>query len=242
MTLNLQGFTDWEERKPRILAYIARAAPDMLLFQEVVYLPGISPYNQVQVLNKTLGYPYEHCAVTRLQNSTEHSVYREGLAILSKHPIAATDVVVLKQAAGDEHQRIVQLANIVIDDAIIKIANVHFSLSDPLPDYASAHIQELFEILESRNEQRIIAGDFNLDNPEKPAAAWADHYKTSIATTPYISQINAVVEEGIRDRHTDHIWIPRDYVFAGDIATSTDSLSDHRAVSATIIVNQSTKQ
>ena len=83
-TLNLQGFNDWLHREPEIIDYLKATDPDVILFQEVVFLPAISAFNQVQLLNKKLNYPFEHSAVTRLQPSHEYETFREGLAVLSK--------------------------------------------------------------------------------------------------------------------------------------------------------------
>lgn len=235
ITLNLQGFVNWEERSERICHYLAAEDPDIILFQEVVFLPDISSFTQVELLNRSLKYPYQQVAVPRLQADAHHQAYREGLGVLSKYPVTKSEVLVLKQAAHDPHQRIVQFIDLSVDDRTARLANVHFSLSTPLPDFASEHIRETFGLLEARSEQRIVAGDFNIDTPEIPGAKWAQTYTTSKQTTAYISQVDSVVEGGkLADRCTDHIWIPRAYAFEGDIQVSDDSLSDHRAVVATI--------
>ena len=97
-TLNLQGFIDWEQRQPAIEAYLQSVQPDVIFFQEVVYLPNISPYNQAQILNVEMKYTFENSAVTRLQPSKAYGTYREGLATLSKYPIVKTDTLILKKA------------------------------------------------------------------------------------------------------------------------------------------------
>lgn len=226
-TLNLQGFIDWEQRQPAIEAYLQSIQPDVILFQEVVYLPDISTYNQVQILNDTLNYAFENCAVTRLQSSKAYGTYREGLAILSKHPIVKADTIILKQALGDEHNRIVQLIDIRVRDDIVKLANVHFSLTDTV-DFATAHLKETLEILSSRNEERIIAGDFNIDHLEELSDVWSDQYRAS-TEVPYISY-------PYMHKRNDYVLIPKKYSFT-DISTSGDELSDHRAVTTEIRKN-----
>jgi len=219
-TLNLQGFSDWESRQSAITDHLKTTASDIILFQEVVFLPHISPYNQVQILNQTLEYPHLSSAVTRLQPSPHYETYREGLALLSKYPIVASDTIILKQAPGDEHNRIVQLVDVLIDDHIVKIANVHFSLSDTI-DYATAHLKETLEILASRGEERIIVGDFNLDDLTALSDLWSDQYRSS-AEQEYISFPG-------ENRRIDYFLVPKSYSF-GDITTSGDTLSDHRAL------------
>ncbi len=223
-TLNLQGFTNWEERKPNILAYLQEANPDVVLFQEVVFLPEISPYNQVQLLNETLGYSFEHSCITRLQIGVEYETYREGLSLLSRYPVVKTDTIILKKEPLDEHHRIVLLADLLVDERVVKIANVHFSLTDTI-DFATGHLRETLDILARRGERRIIAGDFNLNHLEQTAELWQEHYIASTHVS-YISQPNL-------NKRIDYILIPKSYHF-DDISVSGEGLSDHCAVTAVI--------
>lgn len=223
-TLNLQAFNNWDDRETAIVEYLQLVEADVVLFQEVVYLPTISPHNQVQLINQVLRYPYMHSAITRLQPSPEYKTYREGLATLSNYPILQSDSIVLKQAPGDEHNRIVQLLDILVGDRVLKIANVHFSLSDTV-DYATAHLKETIEILSARGEERIIPGDFNISHLEALGDIWKDRYRSS-TEKEYISfpEMN---------KRIDYFLIPRSDSFL-DISVSSDELSDHRAVTADI--------
>ena len=223
-TLNLQGLIDWNDRKPEIVTYLAATKPDIIVFQEVVYIPTVSPYTQVQLLNTELGYAFEHSAVTRLQPSHQYPVFREGLAMLSNYPVLSTDTIVLRKAEGDEHNRIVQLIDIDVNGAVVKLANVHFSLSDTI-DYATGHLKETLEILKMRGEERIIAGDFNLDHLESAAELWNDSYEAT-TKVPYISY-------PAMNKRNDYVLVPKAYGFT-DLSTSGDSLSDHRAVTIKI--------
>jgi len=226
-SLNLQEFKDWESRQPIIIDYLQTESPDIILFQEVVFLPDTSPYNQAQVLNETLGYPVEQSAVTRLQPSHAHETYREGLAALSRYPVVKSDTIILKQASGDEHNRIIQLLDIDIDGSILKIANIHFSITD-ITDFATAHLEETLEILKSRGEKRIIAGDFNLSFLEDSFELWGDEYRSS-TDQPYVTFPRL-------DKRVDYFLIPKEYSFIS-ISTSGDGLSDHRALTADIKVS-----
>ena len=223
-TLNLQGFVDWQQRKPEIVAYLKETDPDVILFQEVVFIPDISPFNQVQLLNQELQYPYEHSAVTRLQPSHEYRTFREGLGMLSKHPVTKTDTVVLKKEFDDEHNRIIQMIDMVVDGAVVQLANVHFSLTDDV-DFATAHLKETLEIISDKDEKRIIAGDFNIDHLETLSDMWSDKYEAS-TKTPYVSFPKM-------NKRNDYILVPKP-VTLGEVTTSGDTLSDHRAVTATI--------
>lgn len=223
-TLNLQGFTNWEERKINILAFLEKTDSDIVLFQEAVFLPDISPYNQAQLLNQTLLYPYEYSSITRLQVGVEYETYREGLALISKYPVAKTDTIILKKAPLDAHNRIIQLIDVRVDGHIVKLANVHFSLTDTL-DFATAHLQETLDLFASRGEERIIAGDFNLDHLEASSELWQEHYFAS-TQVPYVSYPS-------QNKRNDYVLIPKSYHF-GAITTSGDNLSDHRALTTEI--------
>lgn len=223
-TLNLQGFTDWNDRKPEIVAYLTATQPDIIMFQEVVYLPGISTHNQVQLLNQDLQYTYEHSSITRLQPSHEYNVFREGLAFLSRYPVLKTDTIILKKAQGDEHNRIVQLIDIQIGADVVKLANVHFSLTD-FTDYATAHLQETLDIIKSRGEERIIAGDFNIDHLEDLSGIWGEDYDAS-TKVEYISF-------PAMGKRNDYVLVPKGLQLK-HLSTSGNSLSDHRAVTVEI--------
>ncbi|MDB5162455.1 MAG: hypothetical protein JWO54_230 [Candidatus Saccharibacteria bacterium] len=223
-TLNLQEFHTWQIRQPAIIKYLQVQSPDIIFFQEVVYLPNISHYNQAQLLNQTLGYPAEHSVISRLQASTVHETYREGLAALSKYRITKSDTIILKQAEGDEHNRIIQLLDLEVDSKIVKVANVHFSITD-ITDFATAHLLETLDILATRGEERIIVGDFNLSNLNETAEVWGDKYRCS-NEVEYISYPSM-------NKSTDYALIPKAYTFT-NIEISNDDLSDHRALTIDI--------
>ena len=224
-TLNLQGFTDWHQREPKIVEYLKRESPDAIFFQEAVFLPELSPYNQAQLVNKSLRYLFEHSTITRLQVGKDYPTYREGLTVLSKTPVVKTDAIILKKAPADEHNRIVQLIDIFVDGHTIKFANVHFSITD-VTDFATAHLRETLEILQMRGETRIIIGDFNLSTLEGSKELWDKSYVSS-EQTPYITYPSM-------NKRTDYVLLPKNYSFQNS-SVSDDSLSDHRAL--TVIVN-----
>jgi len=223
-TLNLQGFTDWQNHKPAIVAYLQQTNPDIIFFQEVVFIPEIAPYDQVQLLNQELDYPYEQTSVTRLQDSPHYEAFREGLGILSKYPVVTSNTVVLKHADGDEHNRILQMFDVLIGDKRIKLANVHFSLTDTI-DFATAHLEETLQIIDAQNEARIIAGDFNINHLEDLSALWSRDY-TSSTDIPYISF-------PAENKRIDYVLVPKAYELTS-VETSQGELSDHCAVTIEI--------
>lgn len=197
----------------------------MVMFQEVVYLPELSAHNQAQLLNAELGYRYENCAVSRLQEGIDYKVYREGLGIISRHPILQSDVVVLKQAEGDHHQRIVQLIDLLINGEVVKIANIHFSLTDDV-DFATAHLQETLDLLRARGEDRVIAGDFNMKHLENLADLWQDHYSAS-TDFDYVSY-------PAENKRIDYFLVPKKYTLTTLTTADDQRISDHLPLTATI--------
>lgn len=223
-SLNLQGFDHWDNRDPKIVEYLSKVNSDVVVFQEAVFLPDISPHNQAQLLNQDLHYPFEVSTISRLQSSPDFSVYREGLALLSKHPITSSDTLVLKKEDGDEHNRILQLIDIMIDNKIYRIGHVHFSITDRV-DYATPHLEETLSILKAREEKRILIGDFNLTHLEESAHLWQDDYVAS-TDTDYVTYPS-------QNKRIDYALIPKEYAF-DSITVSEDGLSDHRALTVVI--------
>lgn len=223
MTLNLQGYFDWDDRADHIIRHIRRANPDVILFQEVVYLPEESPYTQVSLLNRLLKYPFYHGSVTRLQPSPHYANYREGLAVLSRLPIATTEALVLKRESDDPHNRIVQFIDVLDDERTVGLANVHLSVRG---DHAAHHLQEALDIMSERDEKRIIAGDFNNIPMEQHSGLWREDYVISTSLHRYISYPG-------EHSTIDYFLVPKEYELES-LGLSHDGLSDHRALTADI--------
>ncbi|MGT2425437.1 endonuclease/exonuclease/phosphatase family protein [Amnibacterium kyonggiense] len=217
-SLNLRGFFDWESRSPQITAFLRGVEPDVVLFQEVVYLPEVSPFSPVELLNRDLGMPFRHEAITRLQRGRTHSVYREGLALLSRLPLAATQTLALQHEEGDPHQRIVQFADVTADDGVWPLANVHLSVRD---DFALHHLGEVLTALRARGERRVLGGDFNVNHLERHASLWHDAVLTS--------QVATYQSHPSTRENDDYFLVPNEFRI-DRVRVSGDELSDHEAV------------
>lgn len=217
-TLNLRGFFDWTARSPQIVDYLRGLDPDVILFQEVVFLPDVSPFSPVELLNRDLGLPVRHEAVTRLQRGRTHPVYREGLGLLSKLPVQATQALALQHEQGDPHQRIVQFADVTAEDGVWPLANVHLSVRD---DFALRHLGEVLGILQAKGERRILGGDFNVDHLEQHADLWHDAVLTS-SVAEYRSHPSS-------SENDDYFLVPTEYRIE-QVLVSGDQLSDHEAI------------
>lgn len=227
-TLNLWGYFKWNERKDKIVQYLKETQSDVILFQEAVYLPEESAVSQVHQLSEALGLPYRSESITRLQASPHYAAYREGLSILSRYPITSSDTISLLQEPDDEHQRILQMVDIDTPNGTVKLANIHLSITDT-KNFAMTQLSEILTLLGNRNEQRIMAGDFNIHGMhglENYHELWDKEYR--LVTEPeYIS----FPEAGDR---LDYFLLPKHYA-ADAVHVSPDGLSDHRAVTVDIV-------
>lgn len=88
-SLNLAGFKDWESRQQKIIDFIDKENPDILLLQEVRFDPSISTHCQSVLLNQLLQKPFQftQTTVSKFYQPSVGDAFREGLAILSKFPI-----------------------------------------------------------------------------------------------------------------------------------------------------------
>jgi endonuclease/exonuclease/phosphatase family metal-dependent hydrolase len=218
VSLNLAGFFDWDRRLPRILRYLEREQPELVLLQEVVYLPEVSPFTQLDLLNQAAGFPHRHASISRLQRGEDLGPYREGLGMLSRLPVTGAETIVLLHEEDDPHNRLVQFFEIS-DGAVWKFANVHLSVRD---EYALHHLEEVLGILKSRGEKRIIGGDFNVNHLERHAHLWRDEYVLTTEIEHYVSFARS-------GQANDYFLVPKEYEVKS-IELSEDGLSDHRAL------------
>jgi endonuclease/exonuclease/phosphatase family metal-dependent hydrolase len=220
ISLNLRGFFGWQERLPLVAGYLQAEAPDLVLLQEIVYLPDVSPFTQLDLLNQVAGFPYRHASVSRLQPSISYGPYREGLGVLSRVAVTQTETLILLHEQHDPHNRLVEFFDL---DNGWKFANVHLSVRD---DYALNQLKEVLGILHARGEKRIIGGDFNLNHLERHAHLWHDDYVLTTEIEHYVSFAGSA-------QANDYFLVPREYTL-GSIELSVDGLSDHRALAVEI--------
>lgn len=220
-SLNLQGFDHWQERQPEIVTYLEAMQPDVVMMQEDVYLPDISPLSPSASLNQELLFPYHHSAITRLQDSPSTPYYREGLTIFSKLPVTSSEALILKQDPRDQHQRIMQCFDVQTADSVVQLANIHLSIEDDFP-FSSVQLEEVLEILAARGEQRIIGGDFNIRDLEALRSLWEADYNAT-TETPYISY-------PADNKRVDYFLVPKRYSITKTEVSTTEYLSDHQAL------------
>jgi len=98
-TLNIWSrFGPWEERLVAIRAGLAELAPDVIGMQEVLRLPG---FDQAALVSEGLGYEIAWGI------ASENHGFPTGNAILSRWPIARSEVIPLPNGGSDEQRSVV---------------------------------------------------------------------------------------------------------------------------------------
>lgn len=223
ISLNLAGYKNWKSRQQKIIEFINKTDPDVVLLQEVRFDPQEFAYSQSILINKLLekASPYTQTTVSRFYQPNAGSAYREGLATLSKYPIISSESLVLTKRPDDKHSRIIQNIDLTIGGHQVKLANIHLSNNK----YSSEQLRELLDIFSSRQESRIIAGDFNIFNLEEEKDSYAQSYISSTELKKYIS----FPAENLT---LDYVLAPKKFAIYS--FETHEGLSDHNALAFTI--------
>jgi endonuclease/exonuclease/phosphatase family metal-dependent hydrolase len=225
VSLNLWRFYDWEKRLPVIISLLKEINPDIILTQETQKNIDIDPRNQIEILNKELGYPYTDFSVADIKHIQKGVPLKypveHGLGTISRFPIT-TKVITLKRAPEDKENRIVVENTIDIDSKKYKITSLHFSNKDIL---AENHFKETLEILE-KDTENILIGDFNIFDIAKYKELYSKKYRSSSDIYDYVSYPE-------KDSSLDYILLPNKYEFE-DFVCREEYVSDHRMIVAKI--------
>jgi endonuclease/exonuclease/phosphatase family metal-dependent hydrolase len=202
-----------------IVKYLNKENPDILLLQEVRFNLDLAYHNQATELNEHLqsSYTYESVSISHFYRPSVGKPYREGLAILSHKPLLKSETLALTQATDDKHVRLMQNADIQLEDQNIKVSNVHFSNNN----YSSQQLEEVMRVLTKREEKPIIAGDFNIFDISEHEKLYKG-YSVSVDFSNYVS----FPSEG---KTIDYMLLPDKYEYQS--ITATEGLSDHAALS-----------
>ncbi len=226
--LNLWNYNNFEERKPRIIDAIEKHDPDIIAFQEVRddLRFNSKGYNQARQLNSKLGYKYfafmKTMDVNKVNSRFQNPDCIEGLALLSKYPIAHVIRKRLKQHKEDKYTRGVLYARIKKEEEI-DVCIIHFS---PGGFFGKLHLEETLDYFAEKKLTPIILGDLNIDDLD---------FIISVASKDYYvgNEFNHCITLPETKRTIDDILIPRKYKFETFFCTG-DDLSDHKALIAEV--------
>ncbi len=222
ISLNLCGGTDWKSRLPNIVDFLNTHHADIVLLQEV-RLNESTSLNQASEINRLLAdsFPYINSAISRFYRPSVGEPYREGLTILSRHPMANSEVVILNQALDDRHSRIIQLADIVFENNPVTVCNVHFSNNV----HSVEQLSETLSIIENRSKNTVIAGDFNIFSLSDNKSLYDSRYTSSTEVGEYISFPT-------ESKTLDYVLVPKPMNFSS--FETVPGLSDHSALLFTV--------
>lgn len=225
LTLNIQNYYNFDERKPKIITLIKKYNPDIVAFQEIRddRSKNEAGMNQLQQLTSELNFPYSTFLVTmdinKVKNITGKPICHEGLALCSKFPFL-TEEIILKKHPKDRHTRKILVGQITIDHRSHAIFVVHFS-----PDnlFAQLHAEETLNY--AKQIQPIIIGDFNMLSKEAQQLAEKNNYTSSAQF-----QYNSYPTDNCS---YDYIFIPKQFSFL-KFECIKETVSDHNALFAEI--------
>ncbi len=226
--LNLWNYTDWEERKSRILETIKKQNPDIITLQEVRDDIQFNKKkdNQAKQLNRELKYPYYAFYPVTDKQKERPEKYKnyciEGTAVLSKFPILKIERKKLKKHKADRYT----CGNLCVKikaEKVIDLIVVHFSNSNY---FSLLHLLETLKDIQKRKTEPIIIGDFNIIDSYVLHEITEDEYISSLKFKKYISYPD-------KNETLDYILIPKKFSFSS-FECLIENLSDHRALVAEI--------
>jgi len=227
--LNIWNYTNWEERKPKIIQEIKKENPEIVAFQEIRDDVKFNKKgnNQAKQLNEELNYPhYVFSPITDKRKERPGKYKRrciEGMAILSKYPILSYKKFILKKHEDDIYTCGFLEVKLKIDNKKIDILNVHFSNNEY---FSLLHIFETLKYIKNNKLNPIIVGDFNFYESEILNDLVKENFVSSIKYKNYLSY-------PLRNWTLDYILIPKKFKFKS-LKCLGKGLSDHRALACEV--------
>jgi len=228
LNLNLWNYNNFDERKPKIIAFIKEHNPDIVVLQEVRDDLQFNKRgdNQAKQINRELNFPYLLFYPITDKRKERPEKYKlrciEGTAILSKFPIVKIDKKKLKKQKDDKYFCGNLYFRIKTPELIDFIA-VHFS---PNELFGKLHLIETLDYIKKKKIKPIIIGDFNIINYDTISSLTSKDYNNSMQYKSYISYPKGGFT-------LDYILIPKKYRFKA-FKCEGSNISDHKALIAEI--------
>ncbi|MCE9585291.1 endonuclease/exonuclease/phosphatase family protein, partial [Candidatus Nomurabacteria bacterium] len=206
----------------KIINYINKNQPDVIFLQEIQIDFNKSPFSQVEIIKEKIsGYKYSiHSTIypKNKQKGEEIKIpIQHGMAILSKYPIVNSFEYYLPLPENETEPRSILCFDLDINGTIHKFANIHFTNKEEI---AKNQLMDFLQLMNSRNEKRIMAGDFNMfDLPQ-----YNDLIKDYELSFNYKNYISYPKDNGT----LDYIMIPKSYKF--EKLEIIENISDHNGI------------
>ena len=231
MSLNLWRYHEWDKRIDNIISLINEEQPDLIAFQEVLTNHAFSDFPSAYFIADKCGYKYRSFAPTLARHNTRdregrhNQLASEGQAFLSKHPIVLTESYFLTFYPEYPEEKAVLSCTIELGDKQIEVCNVHFANNHIAYD----HLEQLLELVEKRQAEPIILGDFNIYKLSefKKRSALLKKYTLSSEISEYESYPSD-------NDSLDYIAVPSSKFKLSNIICPDLYLSDHRAIIGTV--------
>ncbi len=179
--------------------------------------------NLTRLLCEAAGYPYWY-----FSQATGYDGGAYGTAILSKYPILASQTIPLEVAAGNE-RRSMGYVLILTPSGAAHVFNTHLCPSQMC--YKSVNLMSFrYELTRTGLSQYVVSGDFNVSPGSMSPLV------------PFVSFANVTANtfgDGTVPKILDNILYAGVQVYDVSIADTVESgLSDHRLVSATVLIRR----
>ena len=229
LNLNIWNYKNWNERMPKIITFIKKQNPDIIVLQEVRDDLEFNKKgdNQAKQLNRELNYPYYSFYSISDKTKERPEQYNrfcvEGTAILSKFQIVKTKKIMLKKHPNDRYSCGNLYVKIKMENKTVDLLAVHFSNSELT---SLLHLIESLKQIKKENINPIIVGDFNMFDFELLKNLTEEKFVSSMSYKKYLSYPE-------KKWTLDYILIPKKYKFKS-FKCLGDGLSDHKALIADI--------
>jgi endonuclease/exonuclease/phosphatase family metal-dependent hydrolase len=167
LTLNLGNISEpLEARSSALVAGLKQLRPDIVCFQEISPHPRLQRV-QSEIIAEQCAFPHHAYSFSGCWGTRE-----EGLAILSRYPIAGSLGVALPEFPGDMARQVF-ISELKVESRTVLVANTHLAFPLHMTRERSSQAASVVAAIEDyRDRSRVpsvmICGDFN-DAPDSPA-------------------------------------------------------------------------
>jgi endonuclease/exonuclease/phosphatase family metal-dependent hydrolase len=231
LNLNLWNYNSWEERKPKIIKFIKKENPDVVVFQEVRDDLQFNKNgdHQVKQLNEELNYPHLlfYSATDKRKERPEKYKLpcKEGTAVLSKYPLSKVEKKMLKKQKDDRYHCGNLYFRLKKQGKNFDFVAVHFS---PHGLFSKLHLEETLNDIKKKKVNPIIMGDFNIIKSGILHNSIKGKFESSLQYKKYISYPKG-------NFTLDYIVIPKNMKFK-TFKCVGKGLSDHKALVAEVML------
>lgn len=228
VSINIWNYTNYQERRPKIINFIKKHDPDILVLQEVRDDVDFNEKgnDQAKQLNQEINYPYyEFYEVTDKQKERPEKYNRhckEGTAIFSKFPITKIEKIQLTKQPDDRYT-CGNLHVTIQAKKKIEVIGVHFSNSSL---FSLLHMIETLKYCRDKKIEPMIVGDFNFLHPNWLYDLTSHEFNSSYNFKKYVSY-------PAKKETLDYILIPKSSKFVS-LLCPDEELSDHNPLVAEI--------